>query len=330
MSTLSEPSKDPNMQPIVAATIGDPCGIGPEVLIKAIASGAASKRTVLVGDARVVNDTIALCEADLSVRAISSFEDARFDDRHIDVLDPRNLAAGDVTHGKLSAACGRAVAQWLDIAYELGCKKLVDAVIQAPINTDAIKLGIGRPHRAAAAKSHLFLITGPLRVVHLTDHIPLREVLDKVTTANVLDLIRLTHDNLVRWGIAQPRIGVAGLNPHCQGSEDAEQIAPAVQQAVAMGINAVGPIPPDSVFRQCIDGSYDCVVAHYHDQGHIPVKTWRFNGNCAVVLGEPFLRVSVAHGTAFDIAWKGVADPTTMIAAMRTATAFAAGRGFPN
>jgi 4-hydroxy-L-threonine phosphate dehydrogenase PdxA len=315
--------------PIIVTTLGDPCGIGPEVVLKALAAEALPGRHVLIGDARVAAQTLRGIGAPLSVRAVQSIEDARFERGCVDVLDPGTLQAGDIRIGEVSPACGRATVLWWKMATELAHSNLVGAIVKGPVNAEAQRRGAsGAP--APQAKTFLFLITGPLRVIHLTDHITLREMLDQVRLPNVLALIRLTHRSLERWGIAQPRIGVAGLNPHCYGPEDEQEVAPAVQLANSEGIRAFGPVPPDSLFRQCIEGHYDCVLAHYHDQGHIAVKTFQFSGNCALMLNhEPILRLSVAHGTAFDIAGKGIADHRAMAAAMKTAATLAAGEGFP-
>jgi 4-hydroxythreonine-4-phosphate dehydrogenase len=321
--------------PPIAATIGDPCGIGPEVVIKALASGAVPAPVLLIGDAEVVRRTIALTGAHLTVRAVQSFEAAQFAPGTVDVLDPGGLEARDITPGKVSPACGRATIRWWEIATELAEAKKVPAIVKGPTNGEAIRLATGdqagdQARAAPAGKTFLFLITGPLRVVHLTDHITMREMLDHVRMHNVLELLRLTHASLRRWGIREPHIGVAGLNPHCYGPEDEQEIAPAVRQAQAEGIRASGPVAADSLFRLCTEGQYDCALAHYHDQGHIAVKTWRFSGNCAISLGyEPYIRMSVAHGTAFDIAGKGIADPLALTAALRTSAMLSAGKGFP-
>jgi 4-hydroxythreonine-4-phosphate dehydrogenase len=320
-----------NNEPVVAVTIGDPCGIGPEVVVKALGEPGVPGRKLLIGDARVVEQTLAMVRSPLRSRAVDSFEQARFEPGCIDVLDPGTLKSQDVTPGVLSTACGRATLLWWELASKLAEHGKVAAIVKGPINSEAQRAAAGpEPKGTEPVQTHLFLITGPLRVVHLTDHVTLREMLDRVKMQSVLDLIRLMHDSLKRWGIAKPRIGVAGLNPHCYGPEDKQEIAPAVAKAASEGIEATGPVPPDSIFRQCIEGQFDCVVAHYHDQGHIPVKTWKFSGNCALVLGEPYLRMSVAHGTAFDIAGKGVADHLSMTAAIKTVAMLAAGRGFPD
>lgn len=316
--------------PIVAVTVGDPCGIGPEVLVKAMASGAVPGRTLLIGDSRAVEQAIALVGADLAVNPIGRFGDARFLPGTLDVLDPGTLAPADVTPGRITAGCGRAVVEWWDIASRLALDGHVAAAVKGTVSKEAIALGGASP-RAAESSTYLFLVTGgPLRVVHLTDHLPLAQALRQVTEANVFDLLMLTHASLVRWGIGRPRIAVAGVNPHARGSEETTAIAPAVRRARDLGVDATGPISPDSVFRLCLDGLYDCVLAHYHDQGHIAVKTWKFEGNCALNLGSPFIRLSVPHGPAYDIAGRGIADHRSMTEALRTAASLAAGHGFPN
>jgi 4-hydroxy-L-threonine phosphate dehydrogenase PdxA len=301
------------------------------VVIKALAGGAGPARQLLVGDAQVVRDTIALTAAPFAVNAISRFEDARFEPGCLDVLDPGTLDQRDIAIGQLSAACGRAVTEWWDITTRLAREGLVKAAVKGPTNSEAVKLGGGGGGAAPAPAdpTYLFLITGPLRVVHLTDHIPLRDVFGHVRKDQILRLIRLIDASLKSWGVPAPKIGVAGINPHARGDEERQEIAPAIEAARELGIDAQGPVSPDSLFRLGTEGAYDCVIAHYHDQGHIAVKTWRFDGNCAVMLGEPYLRISVAHGTAFDIAGRGIADHRSMASAMNTAAMLAAGQGFP-
>jgi len=316
--------------PIVATTLGDPCGIGPEVIVKALAAGDIPARSLLIGDAWIVERAIALIKTKLTVHPIDRIDEARFAPGTVDVLNTDTLQPAEVTPGQVSAACGRAVTRWWDIATDFARTGKVAAIVKGPVNSDAIRAA-GAPAQSAVepGKTYLFLITGPLRVAHLTDHIPLRDVLDQLTAENILKLLRLLQASLVQWGVRRPRIGVAGFNPHAHGIEDERAIAPAIAQAQRDAIDVAGPVPADSLFRQCIEGKYDCVVAHYHDQGHIAVKTWGFSGNCALILGAPYIRLSVAHGTAFDIAGRGVADATSMWEALRTAASLAGGQGFP-
>jgi len=310
--------------PVLAVTIGDPCGIGAEVIVKALASGEVPGRTVLVGDAGVVRRALDISHSRLQIHAVRLFEEAQFRNGYVDVIDPGTLNAEDITVGQVSPKCGQAVLAWEKVATELARQKKISAIVTGPVNVEAIGA-----RTIATGNIYLLLITGPLRVVHLTDHITLRQMLDEVRMDNLVSLIRLTHRSLEGWGVAKPRIGVAGLNPHCKGPEEEQEIAPAVRKAVSEGINASGPIPPDTIFRYCIEGRFDCVVALYHDQGHIPVKTWRFDGNSSIHLGMPYISMSVAHGSAFDIAGKGIADPKSMATTMKTAAMLGAGKGFP-
>jgi 4-hydroxythreonine-4-phosphate dehydrogenase len=315
--------------------MGDPCGIGPEVLVKAVATGEgapASARIFAIGSAAAMHHAVRKFGIPLEVRSVARAEDLRFGPGRLDVLDPGTLDAAEIAIGSLSAACGRAVVEWRGLAARLAREGHADALVQGPINMEAIRLGTGLavpPPLGGADAVHLLLVAGRLRVIHLSDHITLSEAIQRVRLPAVLALIRLTHAALVRWGLPGPRIAVAGLNPHCKGPEDQQEIAPAVARARAEGIDAVGPLPPDTVFQAAAGGAYDCVVSQYHDQGHIAIKTSGFSGSCAIVLGEPALRVSVAHGTAFDIAGRGQADPRGMQAALAMAASLAAQRGFP-
>jgi 4-hydroxythreonine-4-phosphate dehydrogenase len=318
--------------PIVAAIIGDPCGIGPEVLAKALAKSPPRARLLAVGSADAMQQACSMTAGLLRIRRVANARDAAYEAGVLDVLDPGTLDSRHVTPGVMSAECGRAVVEWRELAAALVRQGDANAIVQAPIHTGAIRAALGSkgiPSLAGGATTHLLLVSGLLRVVHLTDHITLREMLERVRAEQVLALVALVDAKLREWGVPKPRIAVAGLNPHCEGPEDREQIAPAVHAAAQSGIDVTGPIAPDAVFRQAAQGEFDCVVAHYHDQGHIAVKTGRFDESCAIVLGEPHLRVSVAHGTGFDIAGRGIASPAGMAVALNTAADLAAGRGFP-
>ena len=318
--------------PTIGIVIGDPAGIGPEVVVKALLQQKPEANVVLVGSSEVVKMAVDLLKAPFEVHPIKNLDDARFTEGVLEVWDPQTLSRQDFELAKVSAACGKAVALWLDMANKAAEEGRLQATIMGPVNTEALKMAnaLEQIVSAETGKTYLFLITGPLRVVHLTDHIPLkRVVLNEVKKDKILKLIRLVDQSLKQWGIANPRIAMAGLNPHAYGEEEEQEIKPAMAVAEKEGINVIGPVPPDSVFRQCIDGQYDIVIAHYHDQGHIAVKSWGFSGNCALILGTPFLHLSVAHGTAFDIAWQGKADHTMMFSAIRTAASLANGNGFP-
>ncbi len=319
-------------KPVVATMTGDPCGIGPEVVVKSLALGDmyAACRPVVVGCTESVQSAVDQLSLKLKVRRVDSVDQAGLDPSVIDVYDTGQLDPKDITPAKANAACGLATAAWLKEMDDLALTGKVQGTIMGPINTDALKMAgkLDQVISVETGKTYLFLITGPLRVVHLTDHIPLRQVCDIIAPDLVYKALRTIHDDFTRWGIPNPRIVVAGLNAHAYGEEDKTQIAPGVEQAKAEGINVTGPSSPDSVFRWCIDGEYDVVLAMFHDQGHIAVKTWGFVGNCAMILGTPYIHMSVAHGTAFDIVGKGIASHEMILTAMRQAASLAGGRGF--
>jgi 4-hydroxythreonine-4-phosphate dehydrogenase len=310
------------MTPVVATVIGDPCGVGPEVVLKALATGQpqAVSRPLLIGSLAALEKTRAACGIDLALRAVDA----------IDVLDDFPLDPSDIVFGRASAACGEAVLHWLDMAERLGRAGAVQASIMAPIDSTAIRLTgkLKELDDLQPAGTWLLRVSDGLRVVPIAEHVLMRDVPATVTQANVLALLRLLDDTLKRFGLAQPRIAVAGLNPHAMGPEDRGQIAPAVEQARAEGIVASGPVSPDAVFRQCIEGRHDAVVSMYHDQGQIAVKTAVFEGACSIYIGLPYVHLSIPHGSAYDIAGKGIAQHQSMLAAMRTAASLAAGHGF--
>lgn len=319
-------------KPIVATMIGDPGGIGPEVTVKALASGLPGKRSrpLLVGSMAAIKSAIRSCRADLNVRQIAEISEAKFEVNVIDVLDPGDLAVDQLTIGRPSATSGRAVSNWLEISADLAEQKKVDAWIMAPIDRTSLKLGVDLDESVEVAPPDTFLFrtSGKLRIVPLSEHIPLRDVPDTITEESVLSLVRLMSDTLARWGMRAPRIAVAGLNPHARGREERIAIAPAVERARDLGLDITGPISPDSVFRQCLEGRHDVVISMYHDQGQIALKTTAFEGACSIYIGLPYVHLTVPHGSAMDIAGRGTAQHESMLAAMLTAAAFAAGE-FP-
>jgi 4-hydroxythreonine-4-phosphate dehydrogenase len=320
------------MSPIVATVIGDPCGVGPEVVLKSLATGQpqAGSRPLLIGSLAALEKTRAACGIDIALRAVADSADARYEPGVIDVLDDVPLDPAQIAFGRASAACGEAVLHWLDTAERLGRAGAVQASIMAPIDSTAIRLTgkLKELDDLQPAGTWLLRVSGALRVVPIAEHVLMRDVPATVTKDHVLTLLRLLNDTLRHFGLAQPRIAVAGLNPHAMGPEDREQIAPAVEQARTEGIVATGPVSPDAVFRQCIEGRHDAVVSMYHDQGQIAVKTAVFEGACSIYIGLPYVHLSIPHGSAYDIAGKGIAQHKSMLAAMLTAAALAGGRGF--
>ena len=327
MSTASERGR-----PVVGTMIGDPAGIGPEVAVRALADGAvhADSIPLLVGSAAAVERALDFTGIKARLRVMRSFEKPSDDPAIIDVIDTGALPDGVLPLGEDTEAAGHATAQWLDELDALARDGSFAATIMGPISTGSLKLAkkLDRVISPTPGESYLVLLTGPLRVAHLTDHMSLRQVIDVISADLVATAVGQLHEAMQSWGIAQPRIAVAGLNPHAMGDEDRLEIAPGIEAARARGIDVEGPIAPDSVFRHCIEGRYDMVLAMFHDQGHIAVKTWGFSGNSVIIMGPPYLHMSVAHGTAYDIVGTGNADAAMMLSAMRTCGRLASGRGF--
>lgn len=310
-------------RPTIALTMGDPAGIGPEVVLQALADPALAPlaRWVVVGDAAV----LAMAQQITGVRLESPLN------------DPRALAdIADFRFGKLDARCGVAAVEYVRVATEMCLRGEAQAMVTAPLNKEAVTLS-GRPFTGhteyiaelcGATESRMLLCSDRLSTIHVTTHVPLRTACD-TSTARVLRTIELGSQAMKLLGFAQPRIAVCGLNPHAGehglfGDEDQRVVLPAIEAARTKGIACSGPVAPDTVFLQAVRGAYDLVVAMYHDQGHIPMKLIDFEGTVNISLGIPIIRTSVDHGTAFDIAGKGQADARSMKQAMRVAAKMAA------
>ena len=329
-------------KPVIAITMGDPCGIGPEVIAKALALDEVYQtcRPVVVGSYWSMEQAVKLTGDRLKVREVESPMEAGLSPGVVDVVDTHNLDPKDITVGKVSPVCGKAAMEWVTRAAELALGGQVSALATAPVNKEAASLAgykaIGHMELlqeiSGAPEVATMLMAGRLWVVHLSTHRSLRIACDYVTKDRILAKLELTHSSFGQWGIPNPRIGVAALNPHGSdggllGNEEAEQIAPAVEEARQNGIDAYGPIPADIIFHQAIQGAYDVTLAMYHDQGHIPVKVYGFEKSITANLGLPFLRTSVDHGTAFDIAGKGIAQHQSMLEAIKLAVILSLGKG---
>ncbi len=329
-------------KPAIAITMGDPCGIGPEVVAKALADPRvyAACRPLVVGHGHAMERAVELAGLSLRVNRRDDPAAAGLDPAVVDVLDIHNLNPESITVGRVSPECGRAAMEWVARAGELAMAGTVSALATAPLNKEAASLAgyksIGHmellQELTGCQTVATMLMAKNLRVVHLTTHRSLRLACDYVKKEWILEYLRLTHDSFVKWGFDRPRIAAAALNPHGSdggllGNEEAEEIAPAVAAARERGIEAIGPVPADIVFHQAIQGRYDVVLAMFHDQGHIPVKVYGFEESITANLGLPFVRTSVDHGTAFDIAGQGIASHTSMLEAIRLAVALAKGNG---
>ena len=329
-------------KPAIAITMGDPCGIGPEVVVKALADPRvyASCRPMVIGNTYAMNQAVDSTGLHLTIRETNDPTVAGGDPSTVDVVDIHNLNPEDITVGQLSVPCGKAAMEWVTKAGELALAGLVDGIATAPLNKEAAAMAgyesIGHTELlqelSGARIVPTMLMAKNLRVIHLTTHRSLRVACDYVKKERILDFLQLTHDTFVKWGFPNPRIAAAGLNPHNSdggllGNEEADEIAPAVASAKELGIDAVGPIPADTVFHQAIQGRYDAVLAMFHDQGHIPVKVYGFEESVTANLGLPFVRTSVDHGTAFDIAGQGIAQHVSMLESIRLAVELARGNG---
>jgi 4-hydroxythreonine-4-phosphate dehydrogenase len=323
--------------PLIAVTMGDPAGIGPEILAQAFADKdfREENRAVVLGDAKMLERAARLLDLPLCPHVVDKPEDASFEPGSVDVISETDLPE-DLPFGKLDARAGDAAFRYLERAIGLAREGRVAAVATAPLNKEAMHLaGHKYPGHTeilaelTGTKDYaMMLVTDELKVIHVSTHVSLREAIERVEPERELAVIRLAHESLRKLGVETPKVAVAGLNPHAGenglfGTEDAEHIVPAVAAAVEEGIDATGPHPPDTVMMRARTGAFDIVVVQYHDQGHIPIKLMGFDTGINVTVGLPFFRTSVDHGTAFDIAGTREADPSSTRAAIDLARTLA-------
>ena len=329
-------------KPLLALTLGDPSGIGPEVVVKALADPEVndSARMFVVGTERAVAQATNETGIDLPVTCIASPDETPDTTDAIPVLNFGDYDAVEFPQGKHSSDSGSASHLWVETAAKMCINGETDAMVTAPVNKESWQISgksdLGHQEvfkrLTNSATVYTMLVSGILRCMHLSTHKSLAEACKFVTTDNILTAVRITDEHFKRWGFSNPRIAVAALNPHASdngliGDTEAKEITPAIDAARSEGINATGPHPADSVFNQAIDGMYDVVVVMYHDQGHIPIKVHGFEESVSVNLGIPFIRTSVDHGTAFDIAGQNKAQSTSMVEAIKLAVALATKRG---
>ncbi|MEM2110291.1 MAG: 4-hydroxythreonine-4-phosphate dehydrogenase PdxA [Candidatus Bathyarchaeia archaeon] len=337
------------MKPIVGITMGDAAGIGPEIIVKTLSLKEIYEicRPVVIGDSKVIELAAKIVNVTLKGNPILKIEGAKFEFGTIDVVDLDNVDLEALKPGKIDSMAGKAAFQYIEKAVDLALRNEIHAIATAPINKEAMnKAGYNYAghtellaHLTRTKDYAMMLMVDSFRVVHVTTHLSLREACKMIKKERVLKVIRLTNKALYDMGIKKPRIAVAGLNPHggeggLFGFEEIKEIAPAVEEAKKEGINAVGPLPPDTVFVRARGDAFDAVIAMYHDQGHIPIKLlglkwdenkgeWTSISGINVTIGLPIIRSSVDHGTAFGKAWKGTADPQSMIEAVKFAAQMA-------
>jgi 4-hydroxythreonine-4-phosphate dehydrogenase len=323
--------------PLLAITLGDPAGIGPEIVLKALRSAEVYSicRPLVVGDRRMLERAAGsmVGQAPLAFELAGADPGlARYEPGRLTLLDLHNADPQDCPVGQMSAAAGRAAVEYVCSACDLAMAGQAAAVVTAPLNKAAMQLAgfhyAGHTEllaeRTHAGKVRMLLVGPKLRVIHVSTHVSLTKAIQLVTRSRVEEVISLANSACRALGVPHPRIAVAGLNPHAGeggmfGRQDIEHIIPAVEAARAHGLEVSGPLPPDTVFLRAVQGEFDIVVAMYHDQGHIPMKLLAFDSGVNVSIGLPIIRTSVDHGTAFDIAGRGRARPDSLLAAIQVA-----------
>ena len=336
-------------RPLIGISVGDPAGIGPEITAKALSLVEIYQlcKPLMIAEAEMIRETLRFSNLDLSMKLVSTSKEGHYQFGTIDVLDLKNIDGKSIRHKVVSADCGRASFEYVRKVIELAMSKEIDATVTGPINKEAInRAGFHYSGHTEiyADLTHtkdyaMMLAHQNFRVIHVSTHVSLREACDRVKKDRVYRVIRLGYDAVKKLGIENPKIAVAGLNPHAGesgmfGREEIEEIEPAIKQAQREGLNVEGPIPPDTVFSKMQGGQYDLVVVMYHDQGHIPTKligfqyddktkTWGSMSGVNITCGLPIIRVSVDHGTAFGKAGEGRANPESMIQAIKIAAQLA-------
>ncbi len=332
-------------KPVIAITMGDAAGIGPEIVVKAFEKKELRRKAlpVVIGDGKTMEQALTIARSNLQIQTISEIEQTKDDPALIPVLDLKNIDLARLQHGRIDPMPGKAAVEYIQKAVALALEGRVGAMVTAPIHKEAInKAGF---HYAGhtellsdltGTKEYCMLLAhGSFRVTHVTTHTSMRNACDRIKKERVFTVIRLTYEFLKQLGIENPRIGVAGLNPHSGedglfGDEEKTEIRPAIDEAQKKGWNVEGPVPPDTVFTKMKGKQYDAVVAMYHDQGHIAVKLvgfsmkpggqeWDKMSGINMTLGLPIIRTSVDHGVAFGKAGEGRANPQSMVDAIKVA-----------
>jgi 4-phospho-D-threonate 3-dehydrogenase / 4-phospho-D-erythronate 3-dehydrogenase len=321
-------------KPIIGITMGDAAGIGPEIIVKTLNDASFYKqcRPVVIGDAKIMQRVMDLLHSKRQLRILKDPGEAMQESQYLDLIDV-DLLPPDLPFGQVSSEAGNAAFQLLKKANELAQKGILQGICTAPLNKEALHKGghIYPGHTEILAEltgttDYAMMLSSPkLRVIHVTTHIGLIDAVEKIKPERVYKVIELAHKTLQCAGIPKPRIAVCGINPHAGENglfgrgEEEEKVIPAVQQAQEKGIDAVGPLPADTLFFRAVRGDFDIVVAMYHDQGHGPIKVLGLEAGVNITVGLPIIRTSVDHGTAFDIAGTGKAEDGSMKEALRQA-----------
>lgn len=341
-----------NMLPKLAITMGDPAGIGPEIIIKALENKRIyyQCKPLVTGDAKVMENAARQLNSSLKINPIKEVKDAKFEYGVIDVIDLECVDMSTFKQGEVQVQCGNTAFLAVRKAIDLAMANEVDGTVTAPLNKEALNLAGHHydghteiyAHFTGTKKYAMLLADATMRVIHVSTHVSLREACDRVKKDRIIEVTELINDACKQFGIENPRIGIAGLNPHASdnglfGWEEEKEIIPAVNELKAQGYCVEGPVPPDTLFAKAKCGKFDGCVAMYHDQGHIPFKVVGFQWDAKtgkmesaqgvnITLGLPIIRVSVDHGTAFDVAGKGIASPSAMLLSIDYATRMAISR----
>lgn len=325
-------------QPTIAITMGDPSGVGPEIIVKSLNDKHIyeTSHPFVVGDAKILKRALEVTNVELKVNSITKPEEAVYEYGIIDIID-LDLVSEDLPWGQVSPKAGNAAFRYLEKAISYANEGAIQGICTAPLNKEALhKAGHVYPgHTEILAeltntKDFAMMLSAPgLRVIHATTHVGLMDAIKKNNAERQYTVIRLAHETLQKAGIESPRIAVCGINPHAGenglfgNGEEEEKIIPAIEKAQAKGINVQGPLPADTLFFRAKRGDFDIVVAQYHDQGHGPIKVLGLEAGVNITVGLPTIRTSVDHGTAFDIAGKNIADELSLKEALRMAVELA-------
>nr|WP_156788730.1 4-hydroxythreonine-4-phosphate dehydrogenase PdxA [Pseudoramibacter alactolyticus] len=326
------------MKPKIAIPIGDPAGIGPEISVKALKNKQVYERAICIaiGDKQIIENAMKIVGSFQKLHIIENPKEAVDDGNILNVINISNIDMEKFSFGKVNPMCGRAAYEYIEQAIKLAMDREVDAVTTTTINKEAIKLA-GVPY---IGHTEIFgALTGTedpltlfevqrMRILFLSRHVSLRQACDMVTKSRIKDYVKRGIAVLKQLGLENPSMAVAGLNPHCGehgilGTEEQTDIIPAVQELKEEGYNVFGPIGADSIFHQALEGRFDSVLSLYHDQGHVAAKTLDFDRTVSITGGMPILRTSVDHGTAFDIAGKGIASEVSLVETIKVASKYA-------
>ncbi len=320
--------------PLLAITMGDPAGAGPEIVVKALNDPAVRPicRGLVVGDAGTMRAAAEIVGIPVEVHAVSSADEMNDGEMAMNVFDLKDVDLSTLVRGRVAASAGKAAYDAVEKGTLLTLEGKTDAIVTGPLNKDALnQAGYHFPghtqilaHLCGVSDAVMMLVADNLRIAHVSTHVSLREACDLVSKERILRVLQLAIDATRSMGVEKPRVVIPGLNPHSGegglfGDEEQTHIFPAIEEAKQLGMDVRGPLPPDTAFLRAFRGEFDLVIAMYHDQGHIPIKMVGFEKGVNVTLGLPIIRTSVDHGTVFGKAGKGTADPTSLIEAIKLA-----------